>query len=52
MFIDFPIQIGNKVKGGTDDMKLIDIAMLAIAIAELVLRYKKMQKDQRESDDT
>ncbi len=52
MFIDFPIQIGNKVKGGTDDMKLIDIAMLSIAIAELVLRYKEMRKDQRESDDT
>ncbi len=52
MFIDFPIQIGNKVKGGTDDMKLIDIAMLCIAIAELVFRYKEMRKDQRESDDT
>ncbi len=52
MFIDFPIQIGNKVKGGTDDMKLIDIEMLSIAIAELVLRYKEMRKDQRESDDT
>ncbi len=52
MFIDFPIQIGNKVKGGTDDMKLIDIAALVVAIAELVLRYKAMRKDQRESDDT
>ncbi len=52
MFIDFPIQIGNKMKGGTDDMNLIDIAMLGIAIAELVFRYKQMRKDQRESDDT
>ncbi len=33
-------------------MKLIDIATLAVAIAELVLTYKVMRKDQRESDDT